>query len=204
MAGTGHRSPPGIETPGVNSIDADVAHDYPRLPLALLCAERGWITAEALSAAGASDAEVRALCSRGLLTDALAQRYGVPTRVRRLAHAETPVPGFGIALRRDVRISAGRRVCALASTLMPEAVLDACPWLRDLGDRALGESLAQRLPVSRGEYRFRALRGDEAGFPAPAGGGHLWARRYPFQLEAGALLVVEWFAPGVLDDLGQR
>ena len=162
-------------------------------PTAFLHAAEGWLDEDALARAPMDAAHRRALLTRGLLTDALARTWGETVSVERVGHRPVEADGIGTAVRRDVIIRAGAEICAMASTLMPVAAVRAHPWLDALGNRALGETLKARLGVERGAYAFHALEGT---------GVMTWARRYPFALAQGTLLVVEFFPSRVLARLG--
>ena len=108
----------------------------------------------------------------------------------------------GDALFRDAEMSAGGKVWVFERTLLPDSTLCAHPWLAELGDAALGETLADLSGVERGMYEYawlpagepvtaRALRDAKV---KPAG---LWARRCRLALRGAPLLIQELFLPAM-------
>jgi chorismate-pyruvate lyase len=105
-------------------------------------------------------------------------------------------------LFRDVEMSCGDTVWVFGQTIVPDATLSAHPWLAELGDSALGETLSGLSGVERGSYEYawlpteeavtaRALRDAEI---KPAG---LWARRARITLRNTPLLTQELFLPSM-------
>ncbi len=105
-------------------------------------------------------------------------------------------------LFRDVEVSRGDIVWVFEQTVMPDSTLCAHPWLAELGDAALGETLSDLSGVERSSYEYawlsaedpvtaRALRDAEV---KPAG---LWARRSRVSLRGAPLLIQELFLPAV-------
>src|SRR5271155_4320923 len=105
-------------------------------------------------------------------------------------------------LFRDVEICCGDYVWVFGQTIIPDSTLCAHSWLAELGDAALGETLADLSGVERGPYEYawlpasdpvtaRALRGAEI---KPAG---LWGRRSRVALRGAPLLMQELFLPAV-------
>ena len=103
-------------------------------------------------------------------------------------------------LFRDVELRCGEHVWVFAQTVTPDSTLSAHPWLAELGDTALDETLDGLSGVDRGAYEYawlpaedplgtRALRGAEV---TPAG---LWARRVRVALRGSPLLMQEVFLP---------
>ena len=96
----------------------------------------------------------------------------------------------------------GEQVWVFAQTVMPDSTLCAHPWLAELGDSALGETLSDLSGVERSSYEYawlpaaepvtaRALRDAEI---KPAG---LWARRSRIALRGAPLLMQELFLPAM-------
>jgi chorismate-pyruvate lyase len=85
---------------------------------------------------------------------------------------------------------------------MPDSTLCAHPWLAELGDSALGETLSDLSGIERSSYEYAWLCGDEAvtaralrdAEVKPAG---LWARRARVSLRGAPLLVHELILPAV-------
>jgi chorismate--pyruvate lyase len=105
-------------------------------------------------------------------------------------------------LFRAVEMYCGDQVWVFGETVIPDSTLSAHPWLAELGDSALGETLSGLSGVERSAYEYawlpasdaitaRALRGAEI---TPAG---LWARRSRIALRGAPMLVHELFLPAV-------
>ncbi len=105
-------------------------------------------------------------------------------------------------LFRETELLCGDQVWVFAQTVIPDSTLCLHPWLAELGDSSLGETLNELAGVERSPYEYawlpaanalceRALR--EADL-RPAG---LWARRSRVQLRAAPLLAHEVFLPVV-------
>jgi chorismate--pyruvate lyase len=105
-------------------------------------------------------------------------------------------------LFRDVEMCCGDTVWVFGQTIVPDSTLCAHPWLAELGDSALGETLSDLSGVERSSYEYawlpieeavtaRALRNAEI---KPAG---LWARRARITLRSTPLLTQELFLPSM-------
>jgi chorismate--pyruvate lyase len=105
-------------------------------------------------------------------------------------------------LFRDVEMCSRDAVWVFAQTIMPDSTLCAHPWLAELGETALGETLSDISGVERSSYEYawlpveeavtaRALRDAEI---KPAG---LWARRSRVSLRGAPLLMQELFLPAM-------
>jgi chorismate lyase len=105
-------------------------------------------------------------------------------------------------LFRDVEMCCGDSVWVFSQTIIPDSTLCVHPWLAELGDSALGETLADLSGVERSPYEYawlpteeavttRALRDAEI---KPAG---LWARRARVALRTARLLTQELFLPAM-------
>jgi chorismate--pyruvate lyase len=151
------------------------------------------------------------LIGKGLLTERLRAVCGARFDLR-MADCRTGLltPSHRAALRveenaglfREVEMFCGEQVWVFAQTVIPDSTLSAHPWLAELGDSALGETLTGLSGVERGAYEYawlpadnevtaRALRDAQI---RPAG---LWARRSRIALRSAPLLVHELFLPGV-------
>jgi len=104
------------------------------------------------------------------------------------------------ALYRDVEMSHGGNTWVFEQAVMPDSTLCAHPWLAELGDSALGETLGDLSGIERSGYEYawlpavepvaaRALRHAET---KPGG---LWARRARIALRSAPLLIQELFMP---------
>jgi chorismate lyase len=105
-------------------------------------------------------------------------------------------------LFRDVEMWCGDSVWVFGQTVVPDSTLILHPWLAELGDTALGETLGALSGVERSSYEYawlpteeavtaRALRNAEI---RPAG---LWARRARIALRGAPLLTQELFLPSM-------
>jgi chorismate-pyruvate lyase len=105
-------------------------------------------------------------------------------------------------LFRDVEMCCGESVWVFGQTIVPDLTLIQHPWLAELGDSALGETLSGLSGVERSSYEYawlpteeavctRALRDAEI---RPAG---LWARRARIALRNAPLLTQELFLPAM-------
>jgi chorismate--pyruvate lyase len=105
-------------------------------------------------------------------------------------------------LFRAVEMFCGDQVWVFGETVIPDSTLSAHPWLAELGDSALGETLSGLSGVERGAYEYawlpasdevtaRALSGAQI---KPAG---LWARRSRIALRSAPMLVHELFLPAL-------
>ncbi|HVC01283.1 MAG TPA: chorismate lyase [Steroidobacteraceae bacterium] len=101
-------------------------------------------------------------------------------------------------LFREDELCCDGRLWVLERTIMPDSTLAAHPWLAELGDSALGETLKVLSGVDRGAYEFAWLPADTAlGRRALRGAPHagLWARRSRISLRSAPLAVQELFLP---------
>jgi chorismate--pyruvate lyase len=100
---------------------------------------------------------------------------------------------------REIEIVNGSRRAMFAQTLIPQSTLRSQAWLRELGTKSLGETLAQVSAVRRSELEFQELRAPDPLFaralPEPKHTTSLWARRSVFAVADAPLLVTEVFLP---------
>ena len=105
-------------------------------------------------------------------------------------------------LVRDVEMCCGHSVWVFGQTIVPDSSLCLHPWLAELGDSALGETLADLSGVERNPYEYAWLPTEEAVVARalseaqikPAG---LWARRARIALRGAPLLTQELFLPAM-------
>lgn len=103
-------------------------------------------------------------------------------------------------LFREVELCCGEQVWVFVQTVVPDATLCVHPWLAELGDSSLGETLNELSGVERSSYEYAWLPADDplaaraltAADLKPAG---LWARRSRLELRNAPLLVQEVFLP---------
>jgi chorismate lyase len=158
------------------------------------------------------DAHIRAwLIGKGLLTtrvkDACGDRYAL-----RLVDQWTGLlsPSHKAALRsddnaglfRDIEMCCGDNVWVFGQSVVPDTTLSAHPWLAELGDSELAETLSDLSGVDRSSYEYawlpvselataRALRDAQI---KPAG---LWARRSRVTIRLAPMLIQELFLPAM-------
>jgi chorismate--pyruvate lyase len=105
-------------------------------------------------------------------------------------------------LFRDVEMCCAEDVWVFGQTIVPDSTLCEHPWLAELGDTALGETLEQLTGVERGSYEYAWLPAQEAATARalrdvrvkPSG---LWARRARITLRDAPLLIQELFLPAM-------
>jgi chorismate-pyruvate lyase len=168
-----------------------------------------WLPAERLGACSV-DAPLRSwLIGKGLITlrmrAACGERFALRmveqwTGLLSASHKSGLRAHDSAGLFREAELRCGDQVWVFAQTVIPDSTLCMHPWLAELGDSSLGETLNELSGVERSAYEYawlpaadalcsRALR--EADLK-PAG---LWARRSRVQLRAAPLLAHEVFLP---------
>jgi chorismate--pyruvate lyase len=110
--------------------------------------------------------------------------------------------GDRTGLFRDVEMRCADQVLVFAQTVMPDSTVSAHPWLAELGDAALGETLGGLSGVERSPYEYAWLPADDgltarALRAAGAEPARLWARRSRFALRGAPLLIQEVFLPSL-------
>jgi len=140
------------------------------------------------------------LTDPGLLTARLRQQCGADFRLEVIeAIAHQPPAGPHEELRRIV-LWCGDQPCIYAETLLPEPTTAAHPWLKELGNEPLGETLQTRSDVSRSGFEYALLAPAQMPFTLSGqNDADLWARRSSFFVGGTSLLVTEIFLPGVLE-----
>ena len=155
-----------------------------------------------LAEPGLLTARIRALCG-----DRMRFRMLGPLRLVRLSdelQARLDVTDQRCLLREiEFRCEAERIV--FAQTVLPESTVAAYPWLRDLGDSPIGESLRRAgTAVEREPLEYSALPPQHALAIAASDASpdaqqvDLWARRALYRLDGRAILVQEVFLPALL------
>jgi chorismate-pyruvate lyase len=149
------------------------------------------------------------LSGKGLLTPLLKEKCGERFQLQLVdqwtgllspAHKSALRSEDNAGLFRDVELYCGEAVWVFCQTIVPDSSLCAHPWLAELGDSPLSETLNGLSGVERSSYEYawlpahepvtaRALRDAEI---KPAG---LWARRSRVALRGAALLTQELFLP---------
>jgi chorismate--pyruvate lyase len=105
-------------------------------------------------------------------------------------------------LFRDVEMCCGDQVWVFGQTVIPDSTLSAHPWLAELGESALGETLSDLSGIERTSYEYAWLPADDAVTTRalrdadirPAG---LWARRSRISIRSAPMLVQEVFLPAM-------
>ena len=170
-----------------------------------------WLPAERLGQFSI-DARMRPwLIGKGLLTqrlrDACGERFSLRlaeqwTGLLNPEHKSSLRTADQAGLFREVELCCGEQVWVFVQTVVPDSTLCVHPWLAELGESALGETLSGLSGVERSSYEYawlpveeavtaRALRGAEI---KPAG---LWARRSRVSLRGAPLLMQELFLPAM-------
>jgi chorismate-pyruvate lyase len=160
----------------------------------------------------AVDGHIRSwLIGKGLLTArvkaACAERYALRlvdqwTGLLSAAHKTGLRCEDNAGLFRDIEMCCGDTVWVFGQSVVPDSTLSAHPWLAELGDSELGETLSELSGVERSSYEYawlpvtelataRALRDAQI---KPAG---LWARRWRISLRNSPLLIQELFLPAM-------
>ncbi|MGI9247204.1 MAG: chorismate--pyruvate lyase family protein [Steroidobacteraceae bacterium] len=108
-------------------------------------------------------------------------------------------------LLREIEFRCETERIVFAQTVLPESTVTADPWLRELGDQPIGESLRRAgLPVEREPLEYLLLPPTHAlamaASDASPDAQHemLWARRAVYRLGGSPILVQEVFLPALL------
>ncbi len=168
-----------------------------------------WQPAERLGQL-AVDANLRPwLIGKGLLTQRLRAACGARFALRVVDHWTGLLNASHQAALRmrdnaglfcDVEMLCGEQVWVFSQSVIPDATLSTHPWLAELGEAALDETLHDLSGVERSSYEYawlprsdamtsRALRDAQI---KPEG---LWARRARLALRGAPMLVHELFLP---------
>jgi chorismate--pyruvate lyase len=102
---------------------------------------------------------------------------------------------------REIEFACGDTRWIFAQSVFPDSTVDRHPWLAELGNVALGESLFGRPEVSREPLEYREIAADDR--LAVAAGGleqPVWARRAVYRLSEAPILVQEVFLPALARD----
>jgi len=152
-----------------------------------------------LTESGTLTARIRAAASDGRCRlRVLEQRIGFLSREQQAA-LDTQVASCFV---REIELIGGEEPWVFAQTLVPDATLELHPWLAELGDSPLGETLAGVAGLERGPFEFATLpathplaaRALEYADEEP---DFLWARRSWFAIRGRRLLVQEVFLPAL-------
>jgi chorismate lyase len=170
-----------------------------------------WLPAERLGQFNV-DAPLRAwLIGKGLLTQRLRAACGERFGLRLVEQWTGLLSGtLKAALRahdnaglfREVELCCADQVWVFVQTVVPDSTLCMHPWLAELGDSSLSETLNGLSAVARSSYEYAWLPADDAlthralraADLKPAG---LWARRSRIHLRGAPLLAQEVFMPAM-------
>ena len=145
------------------------------------------------------------LTDPGLLTARLRQQCGTNFRLEVLEAIAHQSPASQHDELRRIVLWCGDEPCVYAETLLPDDTTAAHPWLKELGNEPLGETLQTRSDLSRSTFEYAFLT--PAQMPATLPGQNdtsLWARRSSFYIGDTSLLVTEIFLPGIVECSAQR
>ncbi len=137
------------------------------------------------------------LTDTGLLTARLRRQCEDNFRLTVIEDHVGAQPDSNTDKLRRIVLWCGDQPCIYAETLLPLTTTAEHPWLKELGDEPLGETLQTRSDVTRGSFEFALLTAPQlpADLPAQTDGA-LWARRSEFFVGNTSLLVTEVFLPG--------
>ena len=150
------------------------------------------------------------LAEPGLLTALVRRTCDGDTRFRLLRVERAPLAAalarrMGVAdtgcVLREIEFACGDTRWIFAQSLFPDSTVAQHPWLAELGNVTLGESLLGRPDVSRQPLEYRELAVDDE--LAVAVGGLVtptWARRAVYHLSEAPILVQEVFLPALCLD----
>jgi chorismate lyase len=150
------------------------------------------------------------LAEPGLLTARVRAACGeaMSLRMLRLECASLALPlrdRLGVedtdCLLREVEISCGANRWIFAQSVFPVTTVGRYPWLGELGDNGLGESLARVDDVRRDPLEYAELAPTHtlarAAFGGSGSSSAVWARRAVYRLGGWPILVQEVFLPGL-------
>ena len=149
------------------------------------------------------------LAEPGLLTARVRAACGAATRLRLLRLEPAPLEPriarrLGVedatCMLREIEFTCGARRWIFAQSVFPQSTVRHHPWLRELGDNGLGESLSAVADVRREPLEFLEFG---ASHPLARAAGvddssaRLWARRAVYRLAGWPILVQEVFLPAL-------
>jgi chorismate--pyruvate lyase len=150
------------------------------------------------------------LAEPGLLTSRVRAQCGADARLRLLRLEPAPLdPGLALrlgvddsmCLLREIEFTCGTRRWVFAQSVFPQSTVGSHPWLRELGDRGLGESLSAIEDVRREPIEYLELPAGHplarVALPESADDVSLWARRAVYRLGGLPILVQEVFLPAL-------
>jgi chorismate-pyruvate lyase len=149
-----------------------------------------WLPASALNCYEGDAVLSSWLREPGLLTQRMRGECGAAFNMRVVREARE-----GVEHVREIELCCGERAWVFAQTRIPRNTASQHPWLLELGENALGETLATRTGVQRTEFEYARLPGDlpliaRALERAGLGAQSLWVRRSRFLVGGASLLEV--------------
>lgn len=156
-----------------------------------------WLPASALNCYEGDTLRRSWLLTPGLLTQRIRAAAGPHFGMRLLTERR-----FGTEHVREIDMRCGETVWLFAHTRVPAATLQAHPWLGEIGDRTLGEALAERVDIERGPHRYAQFGADvwlvaRALAHARASTSTLWIRHSGFTVSGARFDLYEVFLPGI-------
>lgn len=169
-----------------------------------------WLPAERLGQASIAGNVRSYMIGKGLLTHRLKEVCGRAFTLRLVdlssgllnPQQRAMLNNDSAGLIREAKMYCRETVWVYEQSIIPDSTLTAHSWLAELGDAALGETLAGVSGVERSPYEYAWLAVDHPltaralgdADIKPAG---LWARRYRYTLHGAPLLVQELFFPAI-------
>ena len=171
-----------------------------------------WLPAERLGQLDVDPPLRPWLIGQGLLTQrikaACGARFG-----RRLVHQWSGLlsPAQKASLRvsdtaalfREVALCCGEEPWVVTQSVVPDSTLTLHPWLGELGEASLGETLSELTGVERSAFEYARLAPEETLASAALSEAQereparLWARRSRIRLRGAPLLVQDVFLPAM-------
>jgi len=143
------------------------------------------------------------LDSGGMLTRRLKKCCGPGFRLHLLEQRPATANELnGGGLCREVSLECGPLRAIFARSLIPSITLAICPWLADLAENPLGETLAEKPDMKRSGFSFAIVRPGQPLYTAALPPGAetpplLYTRRSEFRLDDHPLWVCEVFLPAI-------
>ena len=157
---------------------------------------------------GVLSVRMRTVCGSGYALRLVEQWTGLLSSSHKLGLRANDNAG----LFRDVELYRANQVWVFAQTVAPDSTLTLHPWLAELGDTALDETLLSLSGVERSAYEYAWVPVDpvpDSPWSARAGlasralrhaqvrATGLWARRWRVALRGAPLLMQEVFLPSM-------
>ncbi len=105
------------------------------------------------------------------------------------------------AQRRDVALLVDGTARVLASTIIPDKILQHYPSLLTLGNQPIGEHLEDNYGAKRAAPKFRTVLANDRLNLNFDEKGTCYLRKYSYVLDQGKINIVELFSPKILNEL---